>query len=61
VADLECGHAQHVRHSPPWVNRPWVARPEGRNGMIGAALNCKRCDEEIEGAKRMSGRAPDGA
>jgi hypothetical protein len=29
--------------------------------MIGAALNCKRCDEEIEGAKRMSGRAPDGA
>jgi hypothetical protein len=22
VADLECGHQQHVRHTPPWLNRP---------------------------------------
>lgn len=21
VADLVCGHAQHVRHNPPWQNR----------------------------------------
>ncbi|WP_372965970.1 DUF3565 domain-containing protein [Marinobacter sp.] len=19
---LACGHSQHVRHDPPWVNRP---------------------------------------
>ena len=24
VAELECGHAQHVRHDPPWQSRPWV-------------------------------------
>ena len=30
VAGLECGHTQHVRHDPPWVNRPWVTSAEGR-------------------------------
>ena len=29
VADLECGHQQHVRHALPWLNRPWVVSPEG--------------------------------
>ena len=24
VAELECGHGQHVRHDPPWQSRPWV-------------------------------------
>ena len=24
VAELECGHNQHVRHDPPWESRPWV-------------------------------------
>jgi len=24
VAALECGHSQHVRHDPPWMERPWV-------------------------------------
>src|SRR6185312_9250223 len=24
VAELDCGHNQHVRHNPPWVSRPWV-------------------------------------
>lgn len=43
VADLECGHAQHVRHRPPWINRPWVITAEGRRGRIGAKLNCKQC------------------
>ncbi len=46
VADLECGHTQHVRHNPPWVNRPWVETPEGRAGKLGVALACKLCDEE---------------
>jgi hypothetical protein len=44
VADLDCGHTQHVRHNPPWTNRPWVVTPEGRAEKIGAALHCKLCD-----------------
>lgn len=44
VAELECGHFQHVRHSPPWTNRPWVVTENGRNTKIGFKLNCKKCD-----------------
>ncbi|WP_299010467.1 DUF3565 domain-containing protein [uncultured Shewanella sp.] len=44
VAELECGHFQHVRHKPPWVNRPWVISPQGRAQMLGYQLNCKKCD-----------------
>ena len=36
VAELECGHNQHVRHDPPWTNRPWVITPEGRAQDVGA-------------------------
>lgn len=43
VTQLACGHNQHVRHNPPWNNRPWVATPQGRQSMIGHALNCKKC------------------
>lgn len=45
VAELTCGHFQHVRHNPPWQNRPWVITPEGRHSMLGHQLNCKKCDE----------------
>jgi hypothetical protein len=45
VADLECGHGQHVRHDPPWMNRPWVVTPEGRQRWLGFELDCKRCDD----------------
>ena len=44
VAELECGHNQHVRHDPPWTVRPWVASPEGRASALGNILNCKKCD-----------------
>jgi hypothetical protein len=44
VAELECGHHQHVRHVPPWTNRPWVTTVEGRRGHLGDALDCKKCD-----------------
>ena len=29
VADLECGHARHMRHEPPWQVRPWVTDARG--------------------------------
>lgn len=45
VAELECGHAQHMRHDPPWMERPWVLTLEGRNSRLGHVLNCVRCDE----------------
>ncbi len=44
VAELECGHCQHVRHDPPWTSRPWVTTPEGRAAVLGRVLNCKKCD-----------------
>jgi hypothetical protein len=43
VADLECGHGQHVRHKPPWQQRPWVTTPEGRASHIGMTLRCVKC------------------
>lgn len=45
VAQLACGHNQHVRHEPPWVNRPWVVSAEGRRGMLGFELDCVKCRE----------------
>lgn len=46
VADLACGHTQHVRHQPPWQQRPWVTTAEGRRSRLGVELDCKKCDEE---------------
>ena len=43
-AELSCGHTQHVRHSPPFISRPWAASGEGRESKIGASLDCVRCD-----------------
>ncbi|HYW93925.1 MAG TPA: DUF3565 domain-containing protein [Gammaproteobacteria bacterium] len=54
VAELECGHTQHVRHNPPWVNRPWVLREETRRARIGRELNCKACDAAQESPGRGS-------
>ena len=45
VADLECGHAQHVRHDPPWQVRPWVTTAEGRSAHVGMELECSLCPE----------------
>ncbi|HVL00424.1 MAG TPA: DUF3565 domain-containing protein [Dongiaceae bacterium] len=44
VAELACGHYQHVRHSPPWFERPWVISEAGRTSMLGSCLECKKCD-----------------
>lgn len=49
VADLECGHGQHVRHDPPWQRRPWVITDAGRAEHLGTILYCVRCEEESRG------------
>ncbi|MCH7384344.1 DUF3565 domain-containing protein [Acinetobacter dispersus] len=46
VADLACGHGQHVRHDPPWQNRPWVLTKQGRKEKLGVMLECKKCEEK---------------
>ncbi len=46
VAQLACGHNQHVRHNPPWIVREWVTTETGRAKMLGHLLDCKLCDEE---------------
>ena len=45
VAELVCGHFQHVRHKPPFINRPWVISLSGRQGMLGQLLKCRKCDK----------------
>ena len=47
VADLECGHGQHIRHQPPWTTHPWVLTEEGRAQWVGATLECKECDPSV--------------
>jgi hypothetical protein len=46
IAELSCGHQQHMRHDPPWQNRPWVLTPEGRQEFIGTEVSCRRCKEK---------------
>lgn len=43
-AILDCGHCQHVRHQPPFVNRSWVTTKAGRQRFLGHELDCVRCD-----------------
>ena len=52
VAQLACGHFQHVRHKPPFINRPWVVLFSGRQQMLGHQLECKKCDELAPKDKR---------
>ena len=70
VADLECGHAQHVRHDPPWQLRPWVLKEESRLSRLGLPLDCPLCDahprdnDAAAAAYRdalLRGLCPDGA
>jgi hypothetical protein len=46
VAELECGHNQHVRHDPPWQERAWVLSSEGRFSRLGTRLICRLCGAE---------------
>ncbi|WP_394559452.1 DUF3565 domain-containing protein [Aquipseudomonas alcaligenes] len=46
VADLSCGHTQHLRHQPPWQNRAWVTDPEQRQRHLGQPFACGWCAAE---------------
>ena len=45
VAELACGHGQHVWHTPPWQNRPLVMTEQGRKEKLGMLLDCKKCEK----------------
>jgi tellurite resistance-related uncharacterized protein len=44
VAELTCWHNQHVRHWPPFQDRPWVLDEVERASRIGAELDCLLCE-----------------
>ena len=46
VAELECGHGQHIRHRPPFRLAEWVLHEESRQARIGSPLECPLCDQE---------------
>jgi len=67
VAELECGHSQHVRHDPPWQVREWVLSEATRRGHLGTTLNCVLCDVDRDRPSdayadaRLRGLCHDGA
>ena len=63
VAELECGHSQHVRHDPPWQVRPWVVEESTRRARIGTTLPCPQCDrgEDAYLDAKMCGLCEEGA
>ena len=44
VAELSCLHGQHIRHRPPFFDRPWVLTAEGRAARLGSDIDCPLCD-----------------
>src|SRR5690606_7540603 len=47
VAELSCGHTQHVRHRPPFELRPWVTTAQGRSDRLGMSLDCNFCEMPV--------------
>ncbi|KII35673.1 MULTISPECIES: DUF3565 domain-containing protein [Pseudomonas] len=43
VAELSCGHTQHLRHQPPWQSRAWVMDAAQRLEKIGQPFDCGWC------------------
>jgi hypothetical protein len=48
IAELGCGHSQHVRHNPPFTNRLWITTLEGRASFVGHELECRLCDQTLQ-------------
>jgi len=60
VAELACGHDQHVRHHPPFQQRPWVMSDQGRASRIGSPLSCPLCDRgELPTGLRLVRASPE--
>ncbi len=58
VAELSCYHTQHLRHRPPFQQRPWVLDPAGRASRVGSDIDCPLCDRaELPDGLMILGRA----
>jgi tellurite methyltransferase len=56
VAELACGHNQHVRHRPPFQVREWVVDADSREARLGTPLSCPLCDQaELPPTARLVG------
>lgn len=61
VAQLTCGHRQHLRHKPPWEVRPWVMTDQGRKQYVGTVIECSDCARGVEIPKAHAVRPADPA
>jgi tellurite resistance-related uncharacterized protein len=60
VAELSCGHGQHIRHRPPFQLRAWVLEIEGRRSHLGTMLDCPLCDRaELPDGLRLVRSTPE--
>ncbi len=60
VAELSCGHNQHIRHRPPFQLRPWVLEDEGRANSVGTPIDCPPCDRaELPEGLRLLRTSPE--
>jgi len=60
VAELSCGHGQHVRNRPPSQVRAWVLDADGRRTRIGTSVDCPRCDRaELPNGLRLVRSSPE--
>ena len=57
VAELACGHGQHVRHDPPWQTREWVTSEKDAtpfSASSSSACCASRCSERASALGRRS-------
>jgi tellurite resistance-related uncharacterized protein len=60
VAELACGHNQHIRHHPPFQERPWVLNAAEREERLGTPLECPLCERaELPEGLRLSRSSPE--
>lgn len=58
VAELSCFHNQHIRHRPPFQDRPWVLDPAAREARVDIGIDCPLCDRaEFPVGLTLVGRA----
>jgi tellurite methyltransferase len=55
VAHLSCLHRQHIRHQPPFQERPWILTDWGRAARMGSDIDCPLCDRaELPNGLRLA-------
>jgi hypothetical protein len=50
IALLDCGHRRHVRHRPPFLERPWTLSERGRAAQLGRSIECGLCARDARSA-----------